>query len=194
MTSNSQKVIENKKILCYNYDNSLKEEFPMFNSKRTLKSVLCLVLAAICVVSVVLLAGCNSKITVPDLVGKTKEEAEAAVADLGLTLNVQRERYSKKNPAGSIDSMITKVGDTLDKGAEVKVVGSLGEGVEVPNISVLTGKEGANLVSKVGLNPIVVEEYSDEVEEGNIISYTDGGQTIPKGADVTITVSKGPKS
>ena len=86
----------------------------MFNSKRTLKSVLCLVLAAICVVSVALLAGCNSKITVPDLVGKTKEEAEAAVADLGLTLNVQRERYSKKNPAGSIDSMITKVGDTLD--------------------------------------------------------------------------------
>lgn len=166
----------------------------MFNSKRTLKSVLCLVLAAICIVSVALLAGCNSKITVPDLVGKTKEEAEAAVADLGLTLNVQRERYSKKNPAGSIDSMITKVGDTLDKGAEVKVVGSLGEGVEVPNISVLTGKEGANLVSKVGLNPIVVEEYSDEVEEGNIISYTDGGQTIPKGADVTITVSKGPKS
>ena len=166
----------------------------MFNSKRTLKSVLCLVLAAICVVSVALLAGCNSKITVPDLVGKTKEEAEAAVADLGLTLNVQRERYSKKNPAGSIDSMITKVGDTLDKGAEVKVVGSLGEGVEVPNISVLTGKEGANFVAKVGLNPIVVEEYSDDVEEGNIISYTVGGQTIPKGADVTITVSKGPKS
>lgn len=90
--------------------------------------------------------------------------------------------------------MITKVGDTLDKGAEVKVEGSLGEGVEVPNISVLTGKEGTNLVSKVGLNPIVVEEYSDEVEAGNIISYTDGGQTIPKGADVTITVSKGPEN
>ena len=45
----------------------------MFNSKRTLKSVLCPVLAAICVVSVALPAGCNSKITVPNLVGKTRK-------------------------------------------------------------------------------------------------------------------------
>lgn len=166
----------------------------MFQSFRVLKSVICLVLAFICIASVAFLAGCGSnKVTVPDLVGMTKEEAESTVSDLGLTLNVQRERYSKKNPEGSIDAMITKAGDTVDAGGEVRVVGSLGEGIEVPNISVLTGKEGANLVSKVGLNPIVVEEYSDEVEEGNIISYTDGGQTIPKGADVTITVSKGPE-
>lgn len=167
----------------------------MFHSNRTLKSVICLVLAVMCVASVALLAGCaGGKVTVPDLVGLTIEEAEAKVTDLGLTLNVQRERYSKKNPEGCVDAMITKVDDTVDAGSEIRVVGSLGEGIEVPNISVLTGKEGANLVSKVGLNPIVVEEYSDEVEEGNIISYTDGGQTIPKGADVTITVSKGPES
>ncbi|MBQ3285363.1 MAG: PASTA domain-containing protein [Ruminococcus sp.] len=167
----------------------------MFRSNHLLKSIVCLALVLMCIASVALLGGCgSSKITVPDLVGLTKEEAEAKVAELGAVLNVQRERYSKKNPAGSIDAMITKVGDTVEKDGEIRVVGSLGEGVEVPNISVLTGKEGANLVSKVGLNPIVVEEFSDEVEEGNIISYTDGGQTIPKGADVTITVSKGPES
>lgn len=166
----------------------------MFCFNRMLKTVICLALAAICIASVAVLSGCgSSKVTVPDLVGLTKEEAESTVADLGLTLNVQRERYSKKNPAGSIDAMITKVGETVDAGGEIRVVGSLGEGIEVPNIGILTGKEGANLVAKVGLNPIVVEEYSDEVEEGNIISYTDGGQTIPKGADVTITVSKGPE-
>ncbi|MBQ3331645.1 MAG: PASTA domain-containing protein [Ruminococcus sp.] len=166
----------------------------MFHTRHTLKSIICLALAVMCIASVALLAGCGSKITVPDLVGMTKEEAESTVADSGLTLNVQRERYSKKNPEGTIDAMITKVGETVEKGSEVRVVGSLGEGVEVPNIGILTGKEGANLVAKVGLNPIVVEEYSDQVEEGNIISYTDGGQTIPKGADVTITVSKGPEN
>lgn len=166
----------------------------MFHLNRTLKTVICLVLAVVCFASVALLAGCgSSKVTVPDLVGMTKEEAESTVSDLGLKLVVQRERYSKKNPEGSIDAMITKVGDTVEAGGEIKVVGSLGEGVEVPNIGILTGKEGANLVAKVGLNPIVVEEYSDEVEAGNIISYTDGGQIIPKGADVTITVSKGPE-
>jgi serine/threonine-protein kinase len=143
--------------------------------------------------SVAVLAGCAKEITVPDLTGQTKEEAEAALSDLGLTMLVQRERFSKKNPAGTIDGMITKVGESVKEGAEVKVIGSLGEGREVPNLSVLTGKEAENLVRKVGLNPIVVEEFSDEVEAGNVISYTDGGQTIPKGADVTITVSKGPE-
>lgn len=158
-----------------------------------LKSIISLILAALCIVSVVALAGCSKTVTVPDVAGMTKEEAESAVADLGLSLTVQRERYSKKTPAGSIDAMITKAGESAESGSEVKVIASLGEGREVPNLSVLTGKEAENLVKKVGLNPIIVEENSDEVEEGNVISYTDGGQTIPVGSDVTITVSKGPK-
>ena len=158
-----------------------------------LKSIISLALAALCIVSVFALSGCSKEVTVPDVTGMTQEEAEASLTDLGLTMTVQRERYSKNNPAGSIDAMITKAGETVEAGSEVKVVGSLGEGREVPNLSVLTGKEAANLVSKVGLNPILVEEYSDEVEEGNVISYTDGGQTIPIGSDVTITVSKGPE-
>ena len=70
---------------------------------------------------------------------------------------------------------------------------SLGEGIPVPNIGILSLKEAESLLKAVDLNPVVVEEYSDEVEAGNIISYTDGGQTIAVGSDVTITVSKGPK-
>ena len=161
--------------------------------KGLLKKIVSALVIVTVLASVAVLAGCAKQATVPDLVGMTKEEAEAAVSKLELTLVVQRERYSKKNPAGTIDAMITKAGDTVKAGTEVKVVGSLGEGREVPNLSVLTGKEAENLVKKVGLNPIIVEEFSDEVEAGNVISYTDGGQTIPKGADVTITVSKGPK-
>ena len=161
---------------------------------KLLKSITSLILAVLLIASVAVMAGCSKAVTVPDVTGMTLEEAESTIKGLGLTMNVQRERYSKKNPAGSVDSMITKVGDTVEAGGEIKVVGSLGEGREVPNLSVLTGKEAENLVRKVGLNPIIVEEYSDEVEAGNVISYTDGGQTIPKGADVTITVSKGPEN
>ena len=154
--------------------------------------IVCLILAAVCAVSAVI-TGCTKEVTVPDVIGMTSEEAETALTADGLTMTVQRERYSKKNPEGSVDGMVTKAGETVESGSEVKVILSLGEGREVPNLWALTGKEAENLVAKVGLNPIIVEEYSDEVEEGNIISYTDSGQTLPKGADVTITVSKGPE-
>lgn len=163
--------------------------------RSVIKTILSTVLILAVIASVAALVGCgSSQITVPDVTGMTKDEAEQTITDAGLTMEVQRERYSDKTPEGSIDAMITKAGEAVDKDSVVKVISSLGEGVSVPNIGVLTGKEAANLVSKVGLNPIIVEEYSDDVEEGNVISYTDGGEIIPVGADVTITVSKGPES
>ncbi|MBR1533093.1 MAG: PASTA domain-containing protein [Ruminococcus sp.] len=163
--------------------------------KGLFKSILSTVLILTFIASVALLAGCGgtAKVTVPDVVGMTYDEATQVIVDAGLQMDVQRERYSDNTPEGSIDAMITKAGTELDKESVVKVVGSLGEGVVVPNLGVLTGKEAENLVNKVGLNPVIVEEYSDDVEEGNVISYTDGGQTIPVGSDVTITVSKGPE-
>ena len=161
---------------------------------QRIKTIISLFIAVIFIASAAALAGCSASVTVPDVTGMTLEEAENAITGLELTMNVQRERYSKKNPEGTVDSMITKAGETVDKSSEVRVIKSLGEGREVPNLSVLTGKEAENLVRKVGLNPILVEEYSDTVEPGNVISYTDAGQTIPKGADVTITVSKYPEN
>lgn len=161
--------------------------------KGLLKTIVSVLIVVTVLASVAVLAGCSKQIAVPDLTGMTKEDAETKLTDLGLTMNVQRERFSKKNPAGTIDGMITEVGTNVEEGSEVKVIVSLGEGREVPSLSVLTGKEAENLVRKVGLNPIIVEEFSDEIEAGNVIEYTDAGQTIPKGADVTITVSKGPK-
>lgn len=109
-------------------------------------------------------------------------------------MEVQRENYSDKVAEGSIISMITKAGESIDKGGVVKVVASLGEGVTVPNLGVLTEREATNLVTKVGLKPVVVEEFSNDVEAGNVISYTDAGQIIKAGSEVTITVSKGPEA
>lgn len=159
------------------------------------KNIVSIIMVIAVIASVSALAGCgSSQVTVPDVTGMTQTDAEKTVSDAGLVLSVQREKYSDKTPEGSVESMITKAGEPAEKDSEVKVVLSLGEGRTVPNLSVLTGKEAANLLTKVDLNPIIVEEYSDEVEEGNVISYTDGGQVIAKGSDVTVTVSKGPET
>lgn len=157
------------------------------------------IICAVCVMSILsaaLLTGCGAPatVTVPDVVGMTQADAEQAITDLGLTMTVARSRFSNNNPEGSIDAMVTEANTEAEPGSEVKVVLSQGEGVQVPGMWVLTGAEAANLLTKVGLNPIIVEEYSDDVEAGNIITYTDSGQTLPVGSDVTLTVSKGPEA
>ncbi|MBQ3416940.1 MAG: PASTA domain-containing protein [Ruminococcus sp.] len=167
----------------------MKIKYP---SKIYLIVSVCLILSLM--ISVTMLSGCGkSEVTVPDVVGMSQEEAESVISDAGLTMKVSRERYSKETPEGYIDKMDTKAGETLQKGEEVKVVISLGKGVMVPSMSVLTGSEAENLLTVLGLKCTIVEEYSDEVPEGNVISYTDPGATLPVGSEVTVTVSKGPQ-
>ncbi len=141
------------------------------------------------------LCGCGAKtVVVPDVVSMTKEEAEKTITDAGLVMKVTRERYSDTNPKGTVDKMKTPAGEELQKGDEVQVILSRGKGVLVPDVWALTGKEAENLLTVLGLNCKVVEEYSDDVEEGKIISYTDQGTTLPVGSDITLTVSLGKES
>ena len=167
----------------------MKIKFPSY-----LKFIISICIVVSLLLSVVMLSGCGtSEVTVPDVVGMSQEEAESVISDAGLTMKISRERYSKETPEGYIDKMDTKAGETLQKGDEVKVVISLGKGVMVPSMSILTGSEAENLLTVLGLKCVIVEEYSDEVPEGNVISYTDPGATLPVGSEVTVTVSKGPQ-
>ena len=166
----------------------------MIKSTKLLKTAFCLILAALCVISVLALAGCAKEVTVPDVVGKTQEEAESAIADVGLTMKVQRERYSKTNEKGTVDKMITEAGEVLESGSEVRVILSLGIGTTVPNVAGMPLSEGQNMVVVMGLNPIIVEEFSDDVEAGVIISNDNPNTQVEKGTDVTVIVSKGPEN
>ena len=166
----------------------------MFKSTKLLKTTLSLILAALCLVSVAALAGCSKEVTVPDVVGLSEEEAGSAITDAGLTMKVQRERYSKTNPKGTVDKMITEAGEVLESGSEVRVILSLGIGTTIPNVAGMPLSEGQNMVVVMGLNPIIVEEFSDDVEEGVIIGNDNPNTQVERGTDVTVIVSKGPES
>ncbi|MBQ3265742.1 MAG: PASTA domain-containing protein [Ruminococcus sp.] len=166
----------------------------MLKLSQPFKSVLSLVLAALCIFSVLALAGCSKEVTVPDVVGLTQEEAEATITDAGLVMKVLRERYSKTNPKGTVDKMKTEAGEVLESGSEVEVILSQGIGTMVPNVAGMPLSEGQNMVKVMGLNPIIVEEFSDDVEEGVIIGNENPNTQVERGSDCTITVSKGPES
>ena len=166
----------------------------MIKSTRILKTAVSLTLAALFIFSAAILTGCGIKeVTVPDVVGMTKDDAEATLKDAGLEMKVSRERFSEKNPEGTVDKMGTEAGETVESGDTVNVILSKGAGSMVPSMGSLSGEEAKNLLIAVKLNPVIEEEYSDEVEKGMIISYSDAGKTLAEGSDVTVIVSKGPE-
>lgn len=66
--------------------------------------------------------------------------------------------------------------------------------VEIPAITGKTLNEATDILSQQGLTISVFEEvYSDDVEEGRIISQTPEYGTMPVGGNVAVSVSKGKK-
>ena len=162
-------------------------------AKKHIQKIVSAALIIMVLASVAILAGCSKDVTVPDVVGMTKEDAEAKLKDVGLEMTVSRERFSEKNPAGTVDKMRTEAGETVKSGDVVDVILSKGAGSIVPSMGSLTGEEATNLLIAVKLNPVIEEQYSNDVEKGYIISYSDSGKTLPEGSDVTLIVSKGPE-
>ena len=63
----------------------------------------------------------DKKVEVPDLVGKTYEEAEKTCKKLGFKIKIVDEVESKKYEEGQIDSQRTQAGAKMPKGAIVQL-------------------------------------------------------------------------
>ena len=134
---------------------------------------------------------------VPDLRGKTEEEARAALKDTGLGLTVENDpQPSNQYDEGEIMSQDPAPGDEVAAHTTIKVVLSSGEEAEttkVPNVVGKSESEAEELIQKANL--IVVHgdaQYSDDVEEGDVISSDPTpGTEVDEGTEVTIVVSLG---
>lgn len=67
------------------------------------------------------------EVVVPELIGKTQDEAARILADSGLLLNVSSKRFSSNVPEGHILDQIPPSGTRLKTNRSVKVLLSLGE-------------------------------------------------------------------
>ena len=136
-------------------------------------------------------------VKVPDLRGKTEEEARAALKDTGLGLTVENDpQPSNQYDEGEIMSQDPAPGDEVAAHTTIKVVLSSGEEAEttkVPNVVGKSESEAEELIQKANL--IVVHgdaQYSDDVEEGDVISSDPtAGTEVDEGTEVTIVVSLG---
>ena len=133
----------------------------------------------------------ETKVQVPDLVNKTAEEAEAALQAAGLTGNATEESNDTVD-AGLVFEQGTAAGTEVAKGTTVDYKVSKGtDSVSIPGVLGMSYSEASNKLSDAGFTvKDGGEEYSDEYDEGEVMSQTPTG-TAKKGAEVTLVVSKG---
>ena len=148
-----------------------------------------------------LLGGPKAKeVSVPNVLGLTKEEAKQKVEEANLVYE-EKEEYDKDVEAGKIISMKTEIGDyskmpitvKVKEGSKIYVIVSKGkEKTKVPNVKGKSKEEATKLIETAKLKAEIVEENSKTVKEGFVISQeTQEDTEVFAGDIVKIHVSTG---
>ncbi len=119
------------------------------------------------------------QIEVPDVAGKGKEDAEAALEEAGF--GVQWAEEFSEQEEGSILEQNPAAGEKANKGSIVKVHISIGpEKLYMINVELKTLEEAEKDIGELGLElGEVKKDYCETVESGKVIS-----QSIPKDTEI----------
>lgn len=134
-------------------------------------------------------------VIVPDVSGRTFEEAESSLINHGFSVN-KSESYSDTVEAGKVISQMPLSGNKVPKGSVITVTVSKGKEevkIRVPNLVGLSEQDGTVEAIEAGLSiGSVSYVYSSEVPEGHICyqSYSHGSYVDP-GTVLDIKVSQG---
>lgn len=140
------------------------------------------------------------KTNMPDLFGKTKEEAEFALAEAVL-VGEPIEEETNEYPAGTVFKQDVEVDKEIDQGTTVKYYVAVEETIKIPENDKFEGLRYEQVVAMIeGLleeddKPFIItdkESASTTFYEGEVISVEQAGESVAKGSTITIVVSKGP--
>ncbi len=135
-------------------------------------------------------------VSVPNVVGMTRADAEAALTAAGFKVDGVTEAYSSQIGKGKVASQNPEAGSQASKGSTVSLVISKGpEMVSVPNVIGLSQQVATSRLSDAGLEAQVQTEVTSASPDGTVLNQNPSGGTMaPKGSRVTITVAKSPAS
>ncbi len=134
--------------------------------------------------------------TVPDLRGMTEDEATKALNDLGLGIKVENERVpSNEYDEGEVVSSDPSAGEKVDLHTQVSVTLSSGEEAQTTKVPNVVGKEESDaekMLADANLKVAKDSDYSDDVEEGYVISCDPGvGEEVDEESTVKLVISLG---
>jgi serine/threonine-protein kinase len=131
---------------------------------------------------------------IPNVVGKSRAEAQMILTEAGFMVGAVTEDYSDSVPAGAIASQQPAGDSSAKKGTSVALTLSRGPNMaSVPTVTGMTESEAFKALEGAGFNPQALpSEYNKDVASGNVIKQTpEGGTEAAKGSTVSYVVSRG---
>ncbi|MGC7099928.1 PASTA domain-containing protein [Amycolatopsis lurida] len=124
---------------------------------------------------------------VPDVTGKSKEEAFRALSEAGFQPFEAGEEFVQNVPAGKV-SKTSPPGGTTVTGGDKRVGVFISSAVQVPNVVGRSPKEAAKILREAGLDPDFKRGKDDENNDFNLVLETDppAGTPVGKGTKIKI--------
>jgi serine/threonine-protein kinase len=128
-------------------------------------------------------------VEVPNVVGKSFDDASDQLAGLGLQIDQVGEKYQDGTAKGEVLSQSPGSGARVTRGSTVEVVVSLGPPlVQVPNVLRKSVDGARSTLADAGFN-VVVDNQCVVFCVGIVVDQNpNGGELVPKGSTVTIVV------
>ena len=139
--------------------------------------------------------GIPKDVTVPNIIGKSRAEAQAQLQEAGLRMKVVGEQFSDKYPADAIMDSTPGPGRQTKEKREINVLLSRGpEMVTVPDVRNTSEREARRVLVEARLQVGTIRhEYSDVVPRSQVAAQQPAsGQQAPKNSKVDLTFSRGP--
>ncbi|MET7488247.1 Stk1 family PASTA domain-containing Ser/Thr kinase [Streptomyces sp. NPDC005538] len=134
-------------------------------------------------------AKAEEKSTVPDVSGKTCDEAKAQMTANNLTGNCTEVDTSDSNLVGKVVSTDPAANTQVDKNSTVNIQIGKSAGTQVPNVVGQTVKNAKQILQQNGFNNIQFADNSDQSDNA-LVSQQDPGATTQVDADnTTVTLT-----
>ncbi|TDD63975.1 Stk1 family PASTA domain-containing Ser/Thr kinase [Jiangella aurantiaca] len=131
---------------------------------------------------------------VPELVGRTVDEANQLAEPLSMTIRVDDEVYDDEVEAGLILTQSVAPGEEVRRDTEIAVTVSRGpEPVEIEDFTGRPAEEAQAALAEAGFQVNTVEQNSNDVPAGVVISQDPAEGTGFRQDEITIVVSLGPE-
>jgi serine/threonine-protein kinase len=129
------------------------------------------------------------QVTVPDVLGLSRESAEDRLREEGLSVSVEEQESDE--PEGDVISQNPSGGAEVSRGETVTITVSTGQPqVDVPDVIGETEERAVGRISAAGLNPVTQERtVTDPSQDGVVIEQRPGaGTSVDQGDQVTLVI------
>ena len=133
------------------------------------------------------------RVEVPDVVGISRQEAQAALKAADFRTRVQRE-YSDTVAEDEVISTDPAAGTRAIQGSRVTLTVSRGvQPVAVPDVTGLDREGARRAIEELGLRPVFSSRETDEEDAGEVLEQQPApGSEVEQGAEVRVVVAEAP--